>query len=426
MSRIVYSLFLYTLVPLLLMRLLWRARWAPAYRRRWRERFGFMPPLPGGRDVIWVHAVSVGETLAAIPLIRRLQGEYPQALVAVTTMTPTGSERVTAAFGDAVYHVYAPYDLPDAVDRFLRRLRPRLLIIMETELWPNTLAACRRRGIPAVLANARMSAKSAAGYRRVAWLSRPMLAGLPAVAVQTRADGERLEALGARREAISITGNIKFDLEIGDSERTRAAALADQWRGEGHRPVLLAASTHRGEEPRVLAAFAGIREQIPDLLLVLVPRHPERFDEVADLCRQAGFEPVRRSSGRVPSARDAVVLGDTMGELSVFFGACDLAFVGGSLVPVGGHNMIEAAAWGVPVVTGPALFNFSEASSLLRAAGAMKVVGDDRELADAVLAWLRQPDECRAAGAAGRRVAENNRGAMTRLLAVIARQWPVR
>lgn len=421
MTRRLYTILLYLLTPLIFLRLLWRSRRQPAYRRRWRERLGWVPAAPAQREVIWVHSVSVGETVAAVPMIRRLQARYPDALVAVTTMTPTGSERVSALLGDSVLHCYAPYDLPDAVARFLARVRPRMLVIMETELWPNLIHQCRQRGIPVILANARLSARSAAGYRRLQRLARSMLEDLSLVAAQSVADGERFMALGLSPRRLEVTGNIKFDLELGERQRALASELGREWRGQDGRPVWLVASTHDGEEEQVLTAFARVREAFPTTLLVLVPRHPERFVAVAQLCREAGFEPALRSAGDRPGPDTAVLLGDTMGELPVFFGACDLAFVGGSLVPVGGHNLLEPAAWGVPVLSGSRLFNFTEVSRLLEEAGALERCDNSDELAAVVIRLLGDPQGRRRLGEAARGVVEANRGAMERLLDAIAR-----
>lgn len=425
LARFFYTAFLYLIMPLVLLRLLWRARRAPAYGRRWQERFGFVSPIPRQRRVIWVHSVSVGETLAAVPMIRRLQQTYPEALLAVTTMTPTGSERVVAAFGDTVYHVYAPYDLPDAVSRFVRRVHPDLLIIMETELWPNTINSCARRGIPVVLANARLSEKSRNGYRRFISLVAPMLAQLTTVAAQTGTDAERFLSLGVKPDQLQVTGNIKFDLELGENQRNEAEVLGAQWRGRsqwrdgGGRPVWLAASTHRGEDEIILDALADVVQIYPDLLLVLVPRHPERFDEVAELCRKRGHATVRRSAAVVPASTDQILLGDTMGELALFFGACDLAFVGGSLVPVGGHNLIEPATWGVPVLSGSSLFNFSEVAGLLRSVKGLEICDSAAEIAACVKNLLDDGERRRAMGNAARAVADANRGAMDRLLGLV-------
>ena len=422
MARLAYSLLFYLLTPFIFLRLLWRSRRAPAYRKRWGERLGWVPSIGASRQVIWVHSVSVGETLAAVPMIKALQQRYPDALLAVTTMTPTGSARVAAEFGDSVYHVYAPYDLPCAVNRFLRRVRPQLLVIMETELWPNLIHYCRQHGTPVVVANARLSEKSAKGYRRFAALTVPMLAKVNRVAAQHRDDGARFQSLGLSDGQLAITGNIKFDLSIDETLVHRAEVLRAEWRGSEGRPVWLVASTHSGEEEVVLRAFAQLLTVFPSLLLVLVPRHPERFQGVAQLCESLGFRTVKRSLGDIPGESDQILLGDTMGELLLFFGACDIAFVGGSLVPVGGHNLIEPAAWQKPVISGPHLFNFSEASRLLQDAGGMAVCADEKALADEVRRLLDSPESAEAMATAAKQVADNNRGALQRLLEVIEHQ----
>lgn len=415
--RLIYSVIFYLLTPLILARLLYRAVKAPAYRLRWAERFGFVP-LSGGKPVIWLHAVSVGETLAAVPLVKALQEKYPNHRLTLTCMTPTGSERIKAAFGDSVDHCYAPYDMPDSVVRFLNRVKPKILIIMETELWPNTIAACHKRNIPVLLANARLSEKSAAAYRRIAPLVRPMLAGLTTVAAQHKDDGARFTDLGLAETALSITGNIKFDLSLDNITRGKAQALLTEWRGVSERPILLAASTHRGEDEIILQAFKKIKDRINNPLLVLVPRHPERFNQVAELCGATGFSVAKRSSGDSPGNAD-ILLGDTMGELMCFFGACDIAFVGGSLVPTGGHNMIEPAAWGVPVLSGPHLFNFSEASQLLLNGGAMQICQSADQMAEQVVELIQNQAQRDEMGGAAQRIAEANRGALDRLLSLI-------
>lgn len=412
MTRAIYTLMLYLALPVIALRLLWRARLAPAYRARWGERFALAGAKPHG-PAIWVHAVSVGETLAALDLIASLQQRYPDHRLLVTTTTPTGSERVTQALGNSVDHVYLPYDLPDCWWRFFSHFQPRLLIVMETELWPNLLAACERRQIPVLLANARLSAKSAKGYQRLAWLSRPMLQRLAAVAAQQQADAARLIALGAAPARVQVTGSIKFDLSLTDSQRQQAAALQAEWAPAGE-CIWLAASTHPGEDEQILAAFAAVRQQQPQLRLVLVPRHPERFDKVARLCQAAGWR-TRRRSQPTGEAFD-VLVGDTMGELLVFYGACHLAFVGGSLVPTGGHNMIEPAAWARPVICGPHLFNFAEVARLMTAAGGLYQVANVDALAAQVLALVADAAQRARSGAAAQSVAEANRGALARLL----------
>lgn len=437
-ARWLYTVVFYLLTPLIVLRLTLRARKAPAYAKRWGERFGFVTPISS--PVIWVHSVSVGETLAAVPLIKALQDQYPDVTLAVTTMTPTGSERVTSIFGNSVYHCYAPYDLPDVVQRFLRRVRPSVLIIMETELWPNTIHACAKRGIPVVLANARLSQKSAAGYRKARWLAVPMMQELAAIAAQTAADSERFLSLGVAAEKISVTGNIKFDLELTDDLRAQARELRRQWQAGNKRPIWLAASTHAGEDELILAAFAALRRKLPEVLLVLVPRHPERFDGVAEQCANAGFSVSRRSilldEGLsepvvLPGATD-ILLGDTMGELLLFCGASDLVFVGGSLVAVGGHNVVEPAAWGKPVLSGPHVFNFTEATQLLLDAGGMLICEDVDALAEAATGLLtanhaaanKDSNQCRAMGQAALAVTESNRGALARLQNIIASLVP--
>jgi 3-deoxy-D-manno-octulosonic-acid transferase len=416
--RLIYSVIFYLLTPLIIARLLYRAIKAPAYRLRWAERFGFVTSTRSRKQTIWLHAVSVGETLAAVPLVKALQEKYPDYRLTVTCMTPTGSERVKAAFGDSVDHCYAPYDMPDAVARFLSRVRPKILIIMETELWPNTIAACHKRNIPVLLANGRLSEKSATAYRRIQPLVRPMLTQLSAVAAQHSDDGARFTDLGTADSALTVTGNIKFDLSLDQAIRDKAQQLLAEWRGVNQRPILLVASTHRGEDEIILDAFAKIKAEIENLLLVLVPRHPERFNQVAELCAGTGFNLARRSSEDAVDSAD-ILLGDTMGELMTFFGACDIAFVGGSLVPSGGHNMIEPAAWGVPVLTGPHLFNFSEASQLLLEGGAMQVCDSADQLADQVVELLQNQQKSTEMGSAAQRIADANRGALGKLLSVI-------
>jgi 3-deoxy-D-manno-octulosonic-acid transferase len=420
LSRIIYSAIFYLLTPIILLRLLYRALKAPAYRKRWAERFGFPVYAESTADFIWLHAVSVGETLAAVPLVKTLQEKYPQHRLMVTCMTPTGSERIKAAFGDSVDHSYMPYDTPDAVARFLNRLKPKMLIIMETELWPNTIAACQSRDIPVILANGRLSARSAAAYQSISSLVQPMLSGISAVAAQHKDDGDRFIRLGLPPSALEVTGNIKFDLSLDRDVQDRAAVLSEQWHCGNNRPVFLAASTHRGEDEIILQSFGQIKQQIDNALLVLVPRHPERFNQVGELCISAGFTLARRSAGDKVEAAD-VLLGDTMGELMVFFGACDVAFVGGSLVATGGHNMIEPAAWGVPVLTGPHLFNFTEASQLLLAADGMLVCNDAAELAEQCISLMGNKGRRQEVGNAARLVAEANRGALDKLMSVIDR-----
>ena len=411
-----YSLLLYLLLPLALLRLLWRGRRAPAYRRRWGERLGFYGDRPMAAG-LWIHAVSVGETQAAAPLIKHFLDRHPDLGVMVTTTTPTGSERLRALFEERVRHVYLPYDLPLILNRFLDRVRPRLVLVMETEIWPNLLRVCERRGIPVILGNARLSARSARGYARLGGLTRETFSRLSLVAAQAEVDAERFIALGVPADRVRVTGSIKFDLRQPASLEDKAEALRRLWGSD--RPVWVAGSTHEGEEESLLAAQRRVREAVPRALLVLVPRHPERFDRVAALAERSGLGLVRRSTGALCWPEAGVFLGDTMGELPVLIAAADAAFIGGSLVPVGGHNLLEAAAVGVPVAIGPHAFNFAEITRLLVAEGAAVQVADTGELASLMIAWLGDAALRARIGEQGRRVVARNRGALGRLIALV-------
>ncbi len=416
MNRTLYTLLFHLGLPLVAIRLWLRARKAPAYAKRVGERFALNLPAmqPGG---IWVHAVSVGESIAAAPMIRGLLKRYPQLPITVTCMTPTGSERIRAMFADEprVQHCYLPYDLPWAAARFLDRVQPRLAVIMETELWPNHIHQCAKRGIPVALANARLSARSAKGYARFATLTRPMLQEMSLIAVQTEAEAERFRQLGARPECVQVTGSIKFDLTIDPQLLIKARALREQWQALA-RPVWIAASTHEGEDAIVLAAHRQLLTNYPDALLILVPRHPERFNSVFDLCQSQGFATVRRSTGELVNAQTQVLLGDTMGELLFLYALADSAFVGGSLVPNGGHNLLEPAALAKPVLSGPHLFNFLEIAALLRDAGALEEVDDAQALALAVRRLFELPHDAQLMAQAGLNVMRANQGALQRLL----------
>ena len=422
--RYLYSAFLYLVVPLLLLRMLWRSRRAPAYRQRLLERFGCFE-VPGQQAVptIWVHAASVGETLAAAPLVEALLLAHPEHRVVVTTTTPTGPGQLQALFGQRVFHVYAPWDLPGAVQRFLRCLQPSLLLLMETELWPNMLHYSQASGCNVALVNARLSVRSARGYARIGKLTRQMLRHLDCVACQSQADGERFLSLGLSPAVLQQTGNIKFDLQLGPELVTRAACLREQYQAAS-RPILVAASTHPGEDALILSAFAAVRKTVDNCLLLLVPRHPERFDEVHTQCTLAGWQVVRRSSGAAPGSADDIVLGDTMGELLLLLSVASVVVMGGSLVPHGGHNVLEAAAWGVPVVSGPHMFNFEEVTRLLVTAGAMVRLEQSQLLDATLISLLSDPQRCRRMGAAGQQVVAQNRGAITRVLQLLAPYLP--
>lgn len=420
MNRTLYTLLFHLGLPLVALRLFLRGRKAPAYRQRIAERFACKLPAmrQGG---IWVHAVSVGESIAAAPMVKALLTAYPDLPITLTCMTPTGSERIRAMFASEprVQHCYLPYDLPWAAARFLDHVRPKLGIIMETELWPNHIHQCARRGIPVALANARLSERSARGYARFAGLTRPMLEEMSLIAVQTETEAERFRSLGARAQCVQVTGSIKFDLKVDDQLLPRARQLREQWSAL-QRPVWIAASTHEGEDALILEAHQRLLQVHGDALLILVPRHPERFDAVHVLCRER-FTTVRRSSGAAVDGRVQVLLGDTMGELMFLYALADITFVGGSLVPTGGHNPLEPAALALPVITGPHVFNFLEISAMLRGAGALQQVDDAEGLAAAVRRLIELPQDCRRMGEAGRTVMQANQGALQRLLEALGR-----
>lgn len=414
MARTLYTALLWLLLPLIPLRLWLRSRRQPEYRAHWRERFGDYT-LAGGMATIWIHAVSVGETRAAQPLVQRLLAEYPAHRILLTHMTPTGRAAAGELFGanPRVASVYLPYDYPFAVRRFLDRFAPAAGLIMETELWPNLIAICHARRMPLLLVNARLSARSARGYQRLAALTREALGKLTAIGAQTGADAQRLRALGATK--VEVTGNLKFDVTPGDALLALGRQLRERW---GARPVLLCASTREGEEALILDALANADG---GFLTVIVPRHPQRFDDVAQLIAARGMPFRRRSdSGAICDDR-RIVLGDSMGELFAYYAAADVAFVGGSLLPLGGQNLIEPCAVGTPVLIGPHTYNFLEAAEQAIAAGAARRVSDARDLVAQAQALLADPAARRAMGGAGRQFASAHAGATARTVDLIAR-----
>jgi 3-deoxy-D-manno-octulosonic-acid transferase len=415
--RQLYSALHYLALPFIFLRLAWRGHRDPGYWERWGERFGRIPALPGNQQTLWIHAVSVGEVQAAVPLVRALRSGGRDLRIVVTTTTPTGQERVRQALGNSVLHRYAPYDLPAAVRRFLARVRPQLVIIMETELWPNILHQCSRQRIPVLLANARLSERSAASYRRVASTARQMLAGVSCIAAQTRQDAARLVSLGARPDRVRVTGNTKFDVRLPASLSEEAQVLRRCFGVD--RGVWIAASTHDGEEQQVLKAFETVREALPDSLLVLVPRHPDRAASVATLARRSGHVTAMRSESPASCADASVFIGDTLGELPLFYAASDVAFVGGSLVQEGGHNMLEPAALGVPVIFGPHVHDVVEISERLTQAGAGRKVDDHGELGAAVVEYMQDANLRHVAGQRGREFVEENRGALNLVMELV-------
>ena len=406
----------YLIAPLAFARELWRGF---ADRSHWRglsERFGFGPrPAAHG---LWVHAVSVGEVQAAVPLVRALKERYPELALTLTTSTATGRARAEHLFADRATVRYLPYDLPDAVARFLGRLQPQLGVMLETELWPNLYRGCARREIPLVLASARVSARSVARYRRAGALFTRTLATGVRVAAQTQVDAERFAELGADPAWIQLCGNLKFDFEVPPAVLAEGAALREALGATG--PVWVAGSTHAGEEEILLEAHARLRARTPGALLVLVPRHPPRFEAVAGLLARRGVVFARRSLAAPVRPETSVLLIDTLGELLAFYAAGDVAFVGGSLVPIGGHNLLEPASLGRPVLTGPFTQNAPAISALLIAAGGLRVVKDANELEQWLATWCTDPAARERVGGKGRAVIAANRGALARVLALIA------
>jgi len=413
MPRFLYSLLLYVLLPFTPLKLLWRGMRQPEYRQHLAERYGFYTINPQ-QPVIWLHCVSLGETRAAAPLVQALMAQYPQHRILLTHATPTGREAGEQLFGRRVDRVYLPYDTPDAVARFLNHFRPAIGLLMETELWFNLIAACKARDIPLLLVNARLSERSARGYGKVANLSRQGLQGLTAIAAQTAQDAERFRQLGA--DHVAVCGNLKFDVQPPPSAGIAGEALRSLF---GERPVFLAASTRDGEEVLILDAIRQL--QIPGLLTVIVPRHPQRFDEVAALLQKRGLRFARKSSLSAPLPVDVeVLLGDTMGEMFTYYAACDLAFIGGSLLPLGGQNLIEACAMGKPVLIGPHTFNFEQATEQAIAHGAALRVADVQELATGLHRLLRDEEERRQMSAAALAFSASATGATERIAALVA------
>jgi 3-deoxy-D-manno-octulosonic-acid transferase len=404
-----YSLFLPLLIPVVILHLLFRGLKNHDYFRRWGERFGFNK-IKTDSPVIWVHAVSVGEARAAVPMINELFSHYDSPVL-VTTMTPTGSSEVVRQLGNRVLHCYVPYDLSWSVNRFLDQVKPCLAVTMETELWPNLFHGCKKRGIPIIVANARMSESSMRGYLRFEKLTRITLNQVSMIAAQSRADARRLQRMGAAEDKIFVTGSIKFEIKLPASLREAAESLRRDF--GSMRPVWIAASTHDDEEKNILVAYRELKRSYPDLLLLLVPRHPERFLPVAKISRRDGFNTVLRSELRGPVAEEVeVIIGDSMGELLKLYAASDVAFVGGSLVPVGGHNVLEACAVGLPVIFGPHMFNFDEISQLTLSRQAGKQVDSIHELTAAVASYLDDANLRFETGEKGKKLVQQNRGAL--------------
>ena len=415
--RFLYTILIHLLLPLALLYLWFRSLKQPEYRRGFSQRLGLSGPEVSG-DVIWVHGASVGEVTAAVPMIRRLLSAYPDKTILVTTVTPTGAQRVRDNFGDQVEQCYLPLDAGFAVRGFLKRYRPELAIIMETEIWPTLYYELDQQSIPVVIASGRLSQKSVDGYGRFKSLISHAMRGNVRVAAQTQEDRERFIGLGLDAGKAVVTGNIKFDFDPPEGMGETGAEFRERHLCQ-QRPVWVAASTHEGEEEQVLKAHAALLQKVPDALLLLVPRHPERFDDVANLIRKAEFSSVRRSSNQICDPRSEVFLGDVMGEMMTFYAASDVAFVGGSLVDIGGHNLLEPASLGKPILTGSSNHNSQDVADMLIAAGALQTVDGPAELAVRLEELFNRPSSCDEMGSAALTAINNSRGALDRLMELI-------
>lgn len=426
--RLFYTVMFTLLLPVIFLNKLWRSRLAPAYRSRLWERFGVFqgPAQKGG---VWFHTVSVGEFLAAAPLIEQFMAAHPGTPVTVTTTTPTGSEQVRKHFADRVFHVYLPYDIPVFLSAFFWRVRPELLVILETELWPNLLHTAKRFRCPTYLVNARLSERSARGYGKVSGLTKTMLQQLDQLCVQSTADAERFRALGMDPARMSITGSIKFDVAIPDTMNAQAEALRRQWHlplgstEQSPRPVWILASSHEGEDEIALRAHQAVMQAFPNSLLLIVPRHPERFAKVAELVEKSHFTLGLRSQFKNVNAQTQVLVVDTMGELVPFLAASDVVCMGGSFIESGGHNPLEPAALGKATLIGPSQFNFEQICQLMFEAGGLIAVDDAQTLADTVIRCFQEPAFKARVGQQALSVVEANRGAQQAIFELISRQF---
>ncbi|EGU0166534.1 lipid IV(A) 3-deoxy-D-manno-octulosonic acid transferase [Vibrio parahaemolyticus] len=413
--RIIYTALLALASPFLLLGLYKSKPNKPKFGGRWKEHFGITPQLKTHQRPIWIHAVSVGESIAATPLIKELKQQYPEQPIVVTTTTSTGAEQI-AKLGDLVEHRYMPIDFGFAVKSFLKAIQPKKMLIIETELWPNTLNVVKQANIPITVVNARLSEKSCQNYAKVQLLFNQLHPCLTQVLCQTDSDAERFERLGVNKEKLSVTGSIKFDIQISDHVKQQGEALRTQLGKD--RPVWIAASTHKGEDEQVLEAHKQILESHPNALLILVPRHPERFDDVFTLCKKQGFETVRRTENQPAENTTQIYLGDTMGEMLVLIGAADICFMGGSLVgdKVGGHNVLEPAALGVPIISGPSYYNFKEIVEAMLASSGALIITDTTTLATHVEDLLSASDSAHQISKNALRILQLNQGSLTRTL----------
>jgi 3-deoxy-D-manno-octulosonic-acid transferase len=405
--RFLYTCLLYVLTPLVLLKLLLRSRKSPAYRQRIAERFGFFQALPR-QPRLWLHAVSVGESIAAKPLIKQLLAEYPDHRLLITTMTPTGSATVQRMYGNQIEHVYLPYDLPDSINRFLRKTRPEKAIVMETEIWPNLYAKCQQQNIPIIIANARLSVHSTQSYKKFYSLIRETLQRTCLIAARDENDVAHFLELGAPADKTKAIGNLKYDLEVPEKQKQEGQTLKQQWQ---IRPIWLAASTHAGEDEIVLDIYQQVKAHFPTLLLIIVPRHPERFDDVNALAEQTGLNTQRRSQQSEFSADVDIVIGDTLGEMFVWYAAADIVFMGGSLAKSGGHNPLEPLILSKPVISGPHIFNWVDVFEQFSQVNALWIENNGEDIEKRLLALLETPDKQKQAGNQGQTLLNTHTGA---------------
>lgn len=428
MARMLYNGVFTLAMPFILLRMWLRGDANPGYRQRWGERFAFFK-FNGNSNGLLIHSVSVGETLAAVPLVRSLQAAQPELTLTITTTTPTGSDQVKRIYADdlasgRIVHLYLPYDLPWLMSRFIKKIQPSLCIIMETELWPNIIRSCNKAQVPVVLANARLSEKSARGYAKFSKLTQPMLQGLDLVAAQHRNDAQRFIELGIEENKVDVTGSIKFDISVPDQIIEQGQELKALWGQD--RPVLVLASSHEGEDDLILNSYQQLLESFADLLLVIVPRHPERFDEVAALVLDRELHLVRRSEAFEKGNLQAnpmtqVYLADTMGEMLLLLASTDIAIIGGSFIEHGGHNPLEACALSKAVIMGPSDYNFSAIAQQLIQQGAMQQTSAE-QLTICIKQLLERPELRNDMGLSGKQVVADNQGAVKRLTEIVSEQ----
>jgi len=412
-----YSLATAFLTPVVLFRLASRGIKAPAYFRRWRERFGVFPN-PGFKKSILIHAVSVGEVNAAIPLIKALMETYSDYDFVITTVTPTGSDRVQQIFGNQVFHLYLPYDTPGAIKRFLKKIKPDLAVVMETEIWPNLFRFCKKRNIPIVVANARLSELSLKGYKWVQSLATMAVNNTKYVAAQTKTDAQRMIRLGCDADKIYVVGSLKFDIIIEDEIIEKGKAIHEHC--AKNNLIWIAASTHHEDEKEILEAYSFLKKKYPKLLLIIVPRHPERFQVTTQACLQKGYNTQLRSKIGLYDINADVFIVDTMGEMLEFYAASDIAFVGGSISNIGGHNVLEAAVFNLPVLVGPNTHNFAEITQLLHNCGGSKLVNNSDDIIEYMQELIENPETRKSMGSAAYKLVEENRGAVALTMELIA------